>query len=171
MKSCTQSEQSIHLRRTLSLPLQSLAGGQPSSLRPLSHCHPDPFDFAQDKGPAKDLCPTQPRTSTRYARPSFPTLVEPAPAVVGRGESIFASPSSLPICHPDPFDEVYPELGRRTQPHPRRSTTPDPILLHFRLGTLPHVGAHPFFEGPGCTLDALISSQKSILLPNPQTKA
>jgi len=24
------------------------------------NCHPDPFDFAQDKGPAKDLCPAAP---------------------------------------------------------------------------------------------------------------
>ncbi|MDH5700519.1 MAG: hypothetical protein OEZ41_11215, partial [Nitrospirota bacterium] len=27
------------------------------------HCHPDPFDFAQDKGPAKDLSPAAPAHS------------------------------------------------------------------------------------------------------------
>jgi hypothetical protein len=31
-------------------------GFRPGSRGPVC-CHPDPFDFAQDKGPAKDLCP------------------------------------------------------------------------------------------------------------------
>jgi len=42
----------------------------PSSLQ---MCHPDPFDFAQDKGSAKDLGPTQPRTSTGFPARSYPT--------------------------------------------------------------------------------------------------
>ena len=125
MKSCTQSEQSIHLRRTLSLPLQSLAGGQPSSLRPLSHCHPDPFDFAQDKGPAKDLCPTQPRTSTRYARPSFPTLVEPAlQSLAGGNPSSHLRPPSqfVILIHSMKYILSLAEGPSRTRAEARRPT-------------------------------------------------
>ena len=78
-------------------------------------------------------------------RPSFPTFVignpswpfsdgsPPLPTAAGAGsttcgddknkknmsdilhQATIFPPSSLPHCHPDPFDEVYPEPGRRAQ--------------------------------------------------------
>jgi hypothetical protein len=45
----------------------------------------------------------------------------------------------------------------------------DSILQLERLGHLPHVGDRPFFEGHCFALGALIISQKSILMPDPES--
>jgi len=39
-------------------------------LIPSPHCHPDPFDFAQDKGSAKDLCPKRTHVGPAKSPPS-----------------------------------------------------------------------------------------------------
>ena len=42
--------------------------------------------------------------------------------------------------------------------------TPDSLLQLERLGNFPHVGDRLVFEGPGCTVGALISTPKSIFM-------
>ncbi|MEO8327380.1 MAG: hypothetical protein ABI618_16125, partial [Nitrospirota bacterium] len=87
-------------------------------------CHPDPFDSAQDKGLAKDLCPK--RNHVGSANPSSPSVI---PDISNR-ESIFPPaviPSACPTVvneHPSPHVVIL--SGRKdlakpwlSQPGPR----------------------------------------------------